>query len=168
MAETKEPVKRIGKVTMSGTPIFEWKSAEFLRQERDGGWYIAATGIFLLVEVSLIWIQQWTGVILAAIAFFYLIFAGLKPKNHSCQIYEKGVVLDDQVFSFSEFKSFWIAFSVIPKLYLQHQGRFAGQVVMPLGDIELEKVRAFVGQHLPEDEGRGEDLADIINRWIKF
>jgi len=66
-------------------------------------------------------------------------------------------------------KSFWVIFGENRMVRLQPQGRLSASVNMPISKNEdPEQVRLYLVKHLPEDENKGEDMADTLQRWIKF
>jgi hypothetical protein len=150
-------------------PTFSWESPDFVLHPRSAKSYLIIIGGALLVSGFMYSQQIWTGLALVLFALAYIIFTGRqKPKNVTCALYDQGVVVDGKVYAYEEFKSFWTALGDIPKIKLQLVGRFAGQVSMPVADHDLDTVSKFLIEHLPEEEDKGEDLVDVINRMIKF
>jgi len=89
--------------------------------------------------------------------------------KRSYAIYSQGVTIDNRVYTFDQFKSFWV-FPYEQRIILRFEQvkRFSLPVEMPLDEKNVEQIRLFLSKHLPEEEGRGEDITDTINRWIKF
>ena len=150
-------------------PVFSWQSPEFIRYERDHRWPIAIVGVALILATIFGFQGQWSGVALVvAAALIFIFLAGSKPKNIKCAVYPEGIVVDDKVYEYSQFKSFWVVLGDITKIRLQFTGRFAGQVSMPMKDEDPEQIRLFLGKHLQENEEQREDTTDIINRILRF
>ncbi|TSC93446.1 MAG: Uncharacterized protein Athens101428_683 [Candidatus Berkelbacteria bacterium Athens1014_28] len=90
-------------------------------------------------------------------------------KKKSYAIYDQGITIDDRVYGFDQLKSFWIFDSQGRAIVRFEQlSRLALPIEMPIDLENPEQVRLFLSKHLPEAEDRGEDVADKINRWIKF
>jgi hypothetical protein len=53
-------------------------------------------------------------------------------------------------------------------LRFEQAKRFSLPVEMPVEEENVEQIKLFLSKHLPEEEERGEDITDTINRWIKF
>jgi len=150
-------------------PTFSWESPDFVLHTRSSKSYLIIVGGALLISGFMYSQQIWTGLALVLLSALYILFTGRqKPKNVTCAVYEEGVVVDGKVYAYEEFKSFWTAYGDIPKIKLQLVGRFAGQVSMPIADHDLDIVSKFLLEYLPEEEDKGEDLVDVINRMIKF
>jgi hypothetical protein len=150
-------------------PVFSWQSPEFVRYNKDKKWLVYIIMIAITLAVVLGFMHQWSGmalVIVAAIVFVTL--SGTHPKTIKAAVYTAGVVVGDKVYDFSQAKSFWISFGDLPKAKIQLAGRFAGQIILPLGEEDPEQIRMFLAKHLPEEEDKGEDLTEMINRILRF
>ncbi|MCX6808505.1 MAG: hypothetical protein NTW50_02465 [Candidatus Berkelbacteria bacterium] len=147
-------------------PLISWKSMDFEQSQRSQTWYIAVVGVAIALGALLYWQKSWTGIGLVGAFLFLLLFSSRqKPKEVECVIYDSGIVIDEKVHSFDDFKSFWLTFGDLPKVRLQQKGTFTGQVVMPLQNVDFEDIRKIIAEKLPE-ENHGEDLSDTINRFL--
>lgn len=152
-----------------GKPLFEWTAPDSAVQKRGNGFYsvIILVGLALMTILALQGI--WTGAVLVAIAtFMYTTLTQSKPKNIESAIFPQGIVVDERVSNFSELKSFWVSVAEVPKIKFQQNGRFSGQVTMPVLEKDINNVREILLAHLPEETDKGEELSDMINRWIRF
>ncbi|MCL5410710.1 MAG: hypothetical protein M1324_02530 [Patescibacteria group bacterium] len=149
-------------------PIFTWVAPEFIKYKKTTGWFVAVFIVGIILGIIFAMQGQWSGValVIAAILVFTTL-SSAKPKKISSALYQEGVVTDGKVFSFGQFKSFWIELGDLPKVKLQLLGRLAGQVSLPLFEIDPEQIRLFIGKHLPE-ENRGPDIVDQINKFMRF
>ena len=150
-------------------PVFSWQSPEFVRYKKDNRWLVYLIMIAFVLSVILGFMQIWSGVVLVIVAtVVFITLSETKPKTIKSAIYAQGFVVDTKVYDYEQVKSFWISFSDLPKARFQLTGRFGGLVTMPLGEEEPEQIRLFLSKHLPEEEDRGEDLTDTINRILRF
>ncbi len=170
MAEEKEGEKKIEKqLHEAAKPIFVWKSPDAVQHKRNGNWYAGLAAIAILLAALLVWQELWSGALVILFAtLFLLVTARVEPKDISCAVYAEGIVVDGRAFEYGEFKSFWINFGALPKLMLQRTGRIAGQIEMPLQNIDIDQVRLYISKHLPQEDDKGEDLVDYINRILRF
>jgi len=149
--------------------VFSWSAPEFITYKRDINWYLKIVLFAVIIAGLLAWQEIWTGVALVIVAAILLILLSQShPKVVKCALYYDGVVVDDKVFRFDQFKSFWIIPGELPKAKLQYTGKMAGQVTLPIKEVDPEQVRLFLSKHLAEESDKGEDLTDTINRLIKF
>ena len=166
-SEKKRPVERFDPALER--PILQWSSPDRTVYSKSPSWYLAVIFVAVLLAFILYKQQLWSGVILvltAAIAIMTL--SSSKSHEIKCSVYAQGVVADDKVYRYSDFKSFWITYVDLPKARFQLSGFGAGQVVMPLSSIDIDQVRLYLSKHLPEDDKKGEDLVDIVNKLLKF
>lgn len=170
MSEKLNLKKRVIKPDIQNAePTFSWESPDYVLHPRSAKSYVIVIGAALLISAFMYVQKIWTGLALVLLSMLYILFTGRqKPKNVKCAVYDEGVVVDGKVYAYEDFKSFWTALGDIPKIKLQLVGRFAGQVTMPLDESDIDAVTAFLVNHLPEEEDKGEDLVDVINRMIKF
>ena len=169
MADQKTKPTPVKPNLAAENPVFSWVSPEFMRYKRDSKWltYFIVTAIVLLIVLLII--KQWSGVILVAVATTaFIILSENKPKNVNCAVYPSGILIDDKVYDYAQFKNFWMTYGDLAKANLQMTGRFAGQVTLPLGDEDPEQIRAYLTKHLPEEASRGQDLTDSINKLLRL
>ncbi len=150
-------------------PIFAWKSPDFVQYQRDNRWYVIVCAVAVVLAGLLAWQGIWTGVVLVIVAaVIFIISSRIKPKEIICAVYAEGVVVGGKAYEYGDFKSFWISTGELLKLKLQRTGRIAGQVEMPLQNIDANQIRLYISKHLPEEAEKGEDLVDMVNRILRF
>jgi len=151
-------------------PIFSWESPEFMRYQKDKKWFLYLCLVAIVLITIFLFMHLWSGAILVLVASIVLTtLSGVKPKNIPCAIYNEGVVVSEKIYTFTQFKSFWLGGGGdLPKVYLQLTGRLAGQVIMPAENQDMEQIRLFLTRHVPEEEGRIDEINEIINRILRF
>lgn len=173
MAEEKTEVKKQKvkeEITPTDKPVFFWQAVEFESHQKGKGWSAYIILIAIVIIAVFIWMKQWLGIgvtAAAVIALYSYAYRSGKKKNYA--IYDQGVTIDNKVFTFDQFKSFWIfLYQDRPVIRFEQLKRLSLPVEMPVGDENPEQIRLFLAKHLPEQEEKGEDITDVINRWIKF
>lgn len=150
-------------------PVFQWKAAEFAQYKKSGGWYLIVVGAALGLLVVFYFLRNWTAMgVVAAAALALIAQARTKPRSVSVSVYRAGIVVNDRVYPFPALKSFWLIPGEHPTFRLEPTGFFRPSINVPIADEDPEQIRLFLAKFLPEDENRGEDLADIIQRWTRF
>lgn len=150
-------------------PVFAWQSPEFVRYKKDNKWLVYLIMIAIVLSVILGFMHIWSGVVLVIVAaIVFITLSETHPKNLSCAVYTEGLVIDDKVYNYEQIKSFWISFGDLPKAKFQLTGRLGAVITMPLGEEDPEQIRLYLSKHMPEEEDRGEDLTDTINRLLRF
>jgi hypothetical protein len=150
-------------------PVFQWTTAEFAQYTKTSVWYIVVVLIAITLCVLFWWMKNWTaiGVIVAA-TIALIAQARAKPRNVAVSIYRAGVVLNDKVYPYSALKSFWIIPGEHPVFRLDRTGFLAAHINVPIADEDPAQIQLFLAKFLPEDQDRGEDIADVIQRWTRF
>jgi len=168
MAEDKPKPK--AEITSADKPLFFWEAIEFESRTKSPSWFFYVVLAALAVIGIFIWQKQWLGigVVVAAVAALWS-QAGTKGKKKNYAIYDQGVTIDNRVYTFDQFKSFWI-FPHQERLVIRFEQlhRFSLPIEMPIEGENPDQIRLLLAKHLPEEEGKGEDVLDMINRWIRF
>lgn len=168
-----DSVKKIEKkpeITPTDKPVFYWQAIEFESHAKPSGWLLYVALIAIVLLAALLYMRLWLGAAVVVAAFFALYSqAGSKGKKRSYAIYDQGITVDSKVYTFDQFKSFWI-FPYQDRMIvrLEQLRRFVLPIELPVGEENPVQVRLFLSKHLPELEEQGEDITDRINRWIKF
>jgi len=168
--EDKKEPKVKASIEPTDKPVFYWQATEFESHEKPKNWllYIILAAVVLLA--LFLFMRLWLAAAVVVAAFFALYSqSSSRGKKRNYAIYDQGITIDDKVFTFDQFKSFWI-FPYQDRMIVRFEQlrRFALPVEMPVGDENPEQIRLFLSKHLPEAEDRGEDITDTVNRWIKF
>ncbi len=153
----------------SDKPVFSWKASEFAQYSKKSIWFIIVSVAAVALALLLYLQQNWTGIaVVVAGAFALLSQARSKPKSISCTVYRQGIVINEKAYAYTEFKSFWIIYGDHPAVRFEPTKKFSVIVNVPIAEEDPEQIKLFLSKFLPMDEKRGEDIADTIQRWIKF
>ena len=167
MPEDKRGVSR--EATAEDRPIFSWQSPEYTYHKKDISWFLGLAIVTVAVAGVLLLLEMTSGGLVVIVAGVVLsIISGVKPKSINCALYQDGVVVNNKAYQFGQFKSFTFVHGDIPKIKADLVGQFSGEVVLPLKNIDGGQVRLYFKKHLPEDDSKGEDLVDVINRILRF
>ncbi|MCX6810527.1 MAG: hypothetical protein NTY30_02180 [Candidatus Berkelbacteria bacterium] len=168
--EKKEEKKPVVTISPTDKPIFYWQATEFESHDKPNNWLLYIVLVAIVLLAILLYMRLWLGAAVVVAACFALYSQSRsRGKKRNYAVYDQGVTVDDKVYTFDQFKSFWV-FSYQDRaiIRLEQLKRLALPVEMPVNDENPEQVRLFLSKHLPEAEDRGEDISDTINRWIKF
>jgi len=170
MAKKEQRPKEKAEITPADKPVFFWQAVEFESQKKGASWFAYIVVAALAVIGVFIWQKQWLGigVVIAAVAALWSQSrTSGKKKNYA--IYDQGVTIDNRVYTFDQFKSFWI-FLYQERVIIRFEQlrRLALPVEMPIEGESPDQIRLLLSKHLPEEEGKGEDILDKVNRWIRF
>ena len=141
----------------------EWSAFEYHYHPKTVDWYWAVGIIAVSVAV--------TSIIFSNIlfAFFILISAAAlcivsskKPQMLSCEISDRGVIVNNNLYPFTTLESFWVEEHGhlqelnnphhTPKIILKSKKIFMPYILLPIDGVEPEEVRDTLLIFLPEEE----------------
>ena len=150
-------------------PVFTWSAPEFASYSKSSNWFLLIVGAAIVLIAIFVWQKNWTAVgVVAAAALALIIQAKIKPKMLACSLYRSGVVIDERVYPFETLKAFWIVFGEHSYVRLAQAKRLSSNVNLPIAEEDPEQIRLFLAKFLPEEEQKGEDISDTIQRWLRF
>jgi hypothetical protein len=80
----------------------------------------------------------------------------------------RGVIVEDYLYDYHTLESFWIDENhKLPQIIFQSKKHFMPHIIVPLGDIHHEDVRAFLLMHLKEVEHH-ESIGHMILEYFGF
>ena len=148
-----------------------WEAKEFDTYKRDAKWYVVAIAILLLVIVYTIYVKYWilTGVAVMVGVVLYL-SGTLKPKQIKYIVNDKGVFVDDRLFTFTnDIKTFWFSdVDGVIKLNLISTIKLMQVISIRVPKDKKDNIRNVLLKFLPESDNKGEDWIDKINRFMKI
>lgn len=150
--------------------ILSWKAPEFHHYKKNEWWFplqalvtLVLTAFFVLTKQYLVAII----VVLGAITIYQL--AHQEPEVSPVIFSPDGIKFRGQLILYNRLKSFWIIEAgSVRKLYLQKIERLSAPVSIPVVREDVEKIRDFLKNYLPERTDAQEDLADRVNRLLKI
>ena len=132
----------------------QWEALEYEHKSKTPDWFwslwIISGGIMAVSIIS--------GSILFAILIFVISFtlslqAVQKPKVINFEVNEKGVIVDQSKYPYENLKSFCIHKKEdFPKIILNSKSTLIPYIILPLENIEAEKVEEFLLNHLKKEE----------------
>lgn len=149
---------------------FSWEAPEFEYHEKPKSWVFAIGGAAAVLSVAFLFLKQYLPiavVILGTIVFYIQAFR--KPEKITINIDDSGITIKDRSFTFDDLKSFWTANTPTADiLYFERAGRWQPPLSILVIKQNLDSLRGFLEQYLPEQKTRSEELGDRISRFMKF
>ena len=92
-------------------------------------------------------------------------FSSRKPRVLSIEMGQRGIMVDEKLHQFNLFLSFWLIEKKHENLLLLSPKKtWAGQLIIPLGDTNLDKMQKLLLKHLPEEE----DCEPFSHRLLEY
>jgi len=165
-----DPKTTAPKIDLSNEkPLFQWKANEFAEYSKNSSWYLLVIVVAIAIAAVFWWLKNWTAIgVVAAAAIALIAQAKTKPKSVSVQLFREGIVVNNKVYPYDSLKSFWIISGDHPVFRLEQTGFLRPHINVPIAEEDPAQIQLFLAKFLPENEKKGEDIADIIQRWTRF
>lgn len=146
-----------------------WQAHEYFHQDKTTDWYWGL-GIISITCATLAIIF---GNILFALVIVLAAFAaGLQahrtPRLVDFELTPRGVVIDRVLYPYVTLDSFWITdnhvYQATPKILLKSKKFFMPFLHVPVEDVDIDDVRNYLLQHIPEVEHHESILEQILER----
>ncbi|HEY9584444.1 MAG TPA: hypothetical protein VJI33_02610 [Candidatus Paceibacterota bacterium] len=149
--------------------IIDWETPEYIPKDRSADWFWAVGIIAAAVIVTSILLNN----ILLAVFFFIatiaiFIYAKREPDIIRVEISTEGIKAGRNMYPYSILKGFFInEDGPIPHLLLQSSGITNSLLVIPIGKVDLQKIREALQNYLPEEHIE-EPLSQKILEYLGF
>ncbi len=130
----------------SSTEPITWSAHEYIHQDKGTGWFVLFTIITLaLIGISL-WTQAWLFTALIVVIVIVIIINSRRPPRElTYTLSDDGMLVDDKLYKFEEFKSFGI---------IRDGDEFSVML------IPTQRFQPGVTVYFPEEAG--EDIVDML------
>lgn len=151
--------------------ILEWVAPDRLKHEKGWQWFVAAGTLLILLLGYAFATNSWTmAVAFIVLAGVYMISHHTDPKAMQVRITTLGIYAGKRKFPFNQVKAFWLIYEPphVKVLKLMTTDKIMGEVTIQLDGQNPGEVRNVLLKQIPEYEGRGESLVDVIIRMAKL
>lgn len=150
--------------------IISWEAPEEINYQHNSSWYTTIIIIALVLIGIFIWMKQYTAVAVV-VAIVLVLFSQAKTKTKIVRytLTPEGINFKEKTYSFEQIKSFWISQGITyPKLTLEKPGRFSVPITIYLTKININELRSFLLQYLPEVQTQTTDYQESVSHFMKF
>ncbi len=135
-------------------PLIEWQSLEFSYRNHTKDWYWSVAIITITTTALAIILKQPIFALFIIIAVLTLVLlATREPKNLSCAINDRGIVVDDTLYPFLNIESFCvISDEHDPRIIIKSIKKLMPLVVIPIDEIDPEAVREILLKYIAEED----------------
>jgi len=153
-------------------PIFVWEAPESISQKRSSKWYV----ILFLVSVVLAYVfyiqDLLSGSVLVVVSALVLSFLSIqKPDTIKSALFTSGLLVNNKIYSYDQFKSFHLMEGKILKIRLQPINKFLAPLTLPItneNSVSLSQIVLFLSKKMPQEDDKGEDFVDRVNHFFHF
>lgn len=149
--------------------LLHWHGPEFEKSSWEKKWYLIATLILAAIILYALFsnspIMAITFILIGIVGYLYL---QKDPRDLNFSINGSGVIAGNEIYEFSEAKSFWIFYEPhIKVISLRMKGRMVPHIHIPIHNQDPVKVREILMQYLPEKE-QELGMVDIIEQVLRI
>jgi len=146
-----------------------WKVKDYKVPEPTTAWKTAVvlTAILFLIYAIIIAKSITFALLIIAIASTILVMAHNEPREIDFTIQKNGIKIDDKLYRYNEFKSFWVLYEPpeVKELILKSKRLLLPNIYIPLEKKNPVKIRNYLKQYLPEKEEHS-SAAEAIARFF--
>ena len=136
---------------MKKQPPLHWQALEYEHRERTPDWFWAVGIITIALSVTAIILHNVLFAFVIVLAGFVLsLYAARPPKEIDVVIDDNGIRVDNVFYPFHSLESFWIDEREFDsKVLIKSQRLMMPYIIVPMGDVDGEKVEAYLTRHIP-------------------
>lgn len=130
----------------------QWSAYEHEHIERGSDWFWALGVIAVCAALtSLLFSNVLFAIVIIIAAGTIALIAQHPPELHEFEISEKGIRTGPTLHSYESIISFWVETEISePTLLVDTTAFMAPNLVIPLGDMNPDEVRAYLGERVEE------------------
>lgn len=152
---------------MATDALISWNAPAHFYVEKKTDWYWAVGIVTLAIAaVCLIFGQIITGIFVVVAAVALVLHASRPPRHLSCEINDRGVMVDSVLYPFLALESFWIPHDEVPpKLLLKSRKLLMPLIVIYIEEADPEEIREIMLKYIAETEHREPFLKHMLERF---
>lgn len=147
-----------------------WTASEYISHEKSMSWHgiLYITAVVLSFIVYLVSKDKLAVLVILMSAVAMSVYAKKKPSLKSYELSSDGIGIDNQFYSYDEFRSFSILEEgAVNSIWLKRLQRFSPPVVIYFSKDEEERIQDILENYLPFEE-KNLDFIDRATKRIRF
>ena len=154
---------------MATDALISWNAPSHYYVEKKPDWYWAVGIITLAIAaVCFMFAQIITGIFVVVAAVALVLHASKPPKDSYFEINDRGIMVDNVLYSFLTLESFCIPHDERPaKLLIKSRKLFMPLISLYIGEVDPESVREIMLRYIAETEHHEPFLKHVLE-WLGF
>lgn len=139
-----------------------WQVEERQTNLKRGEWLWALAIVGFAIVVFSILFKNYLLIVIVALAAFIVYARKVKrPETHDFRLDNRGIAIDEKLYSYENFESFWI----FPgnEIALRRKHHLMPLLIVPFHGREETEIRKIIENHLPESEEE-ESFLDLLQK----
>jgi len=151
-------------------PQFSWRAAEYDFYQKGWRWYLIVGGGALVMLLIAFWQKNFFFAIFIILALIVVVaFGNRRPQVFEFSIYEDGIVIGKDFFSFDGLESFSLRVRPhrLDEIIFKKKKTFNPYLRLPIDAKSAAQVKTILIKKLNETEYH-ESIIDLIAEWLGF
>jgi len=151
--------------------LLAWKAPEFISHPKSKRWFLIAGTIALaLIAYALYTDSATMAIVFIVLAGVYYLTHRQEPRIIDIKVTQLGIYAGKDFYPYNTINSFWIVYHppYVHTLNLKIAGKTFKKVVLQLDRQNPVEVREVLSREVPEVEGEGESVGEIITRLLRL
>lgn len=149
--------------------VLSWAAPTFQKNNKTIKWYLVALGLITLLIAYSAWQKDWfvivITIIVSAVLFWYI--HSVNPTDVGYRVTPIGFYVDEKFYPFSEMHSFWMVYNEsVKNIYITFNKKYLPSLVINVEAVDPMTLKGYLLKKIPEQENRGEGLADKLTRMM--
>ncbi|HBM46184.1 MAG: hypothetical protein UT05_C0003G0044 [Parcubacteria group bacterium GW2011_GWF2_38_76] len=156
-----------------GTTEISWETFEYEHKPVSNDWYWAVGLIAIIASATSFYYNNVVFGAFSLMAGITMIMFKIKGPSHvRVRLTPRGVIIKNTIYPYGRIESFWIyeadgEITQINELSIKSDRAFLPQIIIPLGDVDVELVKDYLSRYIQE-EYHEKAMSDIISEYIGF
>ncbi len=152
--------------------LFAWEGKEYEHEPKSADWYWALGILAAASVIASILFGNFLLALLILVAGAAIVIRAMKhPPTHRFEISHEGLAIGGDLHLFERMISFTVLEDIEgtspPLLSVKTESLFAPHLVIPLEDVDADRVYALFLERVREDEHK-HTLPDLVAAWLGF
>ncbi|MEI6296785.1 MAG: hypothetical protein WCO84_04035 [bacterium] len=158
--------------TIPKTTELSWETMEYEHRPVNKDWYWTVAFVSVFAAVISLYLGNFLFAIFAMIAGFTVIMHKVKgPDRILVRLTPRGIIVKNTLYPYGRIESFWIhdfgGDYLFNELSIRSDRAFLPQIIIPLGEADVELVRDYLAKFLVE-EYHEKTISDVITDYLGF
>jgi len=149
----------------------EWKTPEFIHHEKSKTWFLmAGLLIVALIAYALYTNSATMAIVFIVLAGVYYLTHNQQPKIIDIKITDLGIFVDQAFHPYNQINSFWIVYHppFVHTLNFRLGTKGRPRITIQLNQQNPVEVRKALAKEIPEVEGEGESMTEMVTRMLRL
>lgn len=144
-----------------------WHAFEFEHKQKTPDWYWAVSLISVCIIATSVFYQNYLFSVFIFLASIILLFkANQTPKILTCEINNRGIVLDKYLFPYSTIEAFWLdvdeSGKELHRIFIRTNKHLSPLITIPANNQDPEEIHTALSRKIKEEKMEEHQLINLM------